>query len=217
MAKPSRHMARLAAVQALYQWQLTEQAPADIETHFISDHELKGVDIEYFHHLVREVPLHQHELDDHLTPHLGRTIDEVDPVERAILRIGAFELEFQLEIPYKAVINEAVELAKSYGGTDGYKYVNGVLVASQQENAALDRAQAGKSAVEVRCNDLLQPGRGRDGALEEDPEILRIGLVEALRLGELRGDGPGIGSRQLPLVHALQRELAGAAAAGFRL
>lgn len=127
MSKPSRHLARLAAVQALYQWQLTDQAPEDIETHFISDHELKGVDIEYFHHLVREVPLHRHELDDHMLPYLGRGIDEVDPVERAILRIGAFELEFQLDIPYKAIINEAVELAKTFGGTDGHKYVNGVL------------------------------------------------------------------------------------------
>jgi len=127
MSKPSRHMARQAAVQALYQWQLTGQTPEDIESHFISDHELKDVDIEYFHRLVREVPLHLHELDDHLTPHLDRGIEEVDPVERAILRLGAFELEFCLEIPYKVVINEAVELAKTFGAEHGHKYVNAVL------------------------------------------------------------------------------------------
>lgn len=120
-------MARQAAVQALYQWQLTGQTPEDIESHFISDHELKDVDIEYFHRLVREVPLHLHELDDHLTPHLDRGIEEVDPVERAILRLGAFELEFCLEIPYKVVINEAVELAKTFGAEHGHKYVNAVL------------------------------------------------------------------------------------------
>jgi N utilization substance protein B len=127
MAKPSRHMARQAAVQALYQWQLTGQAPDDIEHHFISDHDLRGIDVEYFHELVREVPLHLHELDDHLAPNLDRGIDEVDPVERAILRLGAYELEFRLEVPYKVVINEAVELAKTFGAEHGHKYVNAVL------------------------------------------------------------------------------------------
>jgi N utilization substance protein B len=127
MAKPSRHLARQAAVQALYQWQLTAQPPQDIEQHFINDHQFKDVDLEYFHQLVREVPLHLHELDDHLVPHLDRGIDEVDPVERAILRIGAYELEFRLEVPYKVVINEAVELAKTFGAEHGHKYVNAVL------------------------------------------------------------------------------------------
>jgi N utilization substance protein B len=127
MSKPSRHLARQAAVQALYQWQLTGQTPADIEQHFISDHELKGVDVEYFHQLVREVPLRLHELDDHLIPHLDRGVGEVDPVERAILRMGAYELEFHLEVPYKVVINEAVELAKTFGAEHGHKYVNAVL------------------------------------------------------------------------------------------
>ena len=127
MSKPSRHLARQAAVQALYQWQLTLQSPGDIEQHFIHDHALKGVDIGYFHELVREVPLHQHELDDHLIPHIDRGIEEVDPVERAILRIGAYEFEFHLEIPYKVVINEAVELAKTFGAEHGHKYVNAVL------------------------------------------------------------------------------------------
>jgi N utilization substance protein B len=127
MSKPSRHLSRQAAVQALYQWQLTGQPPGDIEQHFISDHELKGVDVEYFHELVREVPLHQHELDDHLVGNLDRGINEVDPVERAILRLGAYELEFHLEIPYKVVINEAVELAKTFGAEHGHKYVNAIL------------------------------------------------------------------------------------------
>ncbi len=139
MSKPNRHLARQAAVQALYQWQLTGQAPRDIEQNFISDHELKGVDGEYFRHLVDEVPLHLHELDDHLTPHLDRTIEEVDPVERAILRIGAYEMEFRLEVPYKVVINEAVELAKTFGAEHGHKYVNAVL----------DKVAARLRAVEI--------------------------------------------------------------------
>ncbi|MHB8454775.1 MAG: transcription antitermination factor NusB [Acidiferrobacterales bacterium] len=125
--KGGRNKARQAAVQALYQWQMTEQSPDDIESHFINDHELSGIDLEYFHHLVREVPLHWHELDDHLAPHLDRTVEEVDPVERAILRIGAFEFEFHPEIPYKVVLNEAVELAKTFGAEHGHKFVNAVL------------------------------------------------------------------------------------------
>jgi N utilization substance protein B len=127
MSGGSRNRARQAAVQALYQWQLTQQPPGEIESHFINDHELEGVDLEYFHRLVREVPLHLHELDDHLIPHLDRDIEEVDPVERAILRIGAFELEFHPEIPYKVVLNEAVELAKTFGAEHGHKYINAVL------------------------------------------------------------------------------------------
>ncbi len=127
LEKGGRNKARQAAVQAIYQWQMTEQPPDQIENHFISDHELSGVDLDYFHHLVREVPLHWHQLDDHLMPHLDRTIDEVDPVERAILRISTFEFEFHPEIPYKVVLNEAVELAKIFGAEHGHKFVNAVL------------------------------------------------------------------------------------------
>lgn len=127
MKKGSRHKAREVAVQALYQWQLTQQAPEQIESHFILDHEMGGVDVEYFHRLVREIPSHLHELDDHITPHLDREMAEVDPVERAILRLGTYEFEFQPEIPYKVILNEAVELAKTFGGEHGHKYVNAIL------------------------------------------------------------------------------------------
>ncbi len=127
MKKGSRHKAREAAVQALYQWQLTQQAPEQIEHHFILDHAMDNVDLEYFHHLVREVPRHLHELDDHIVPHLDRELGEVDPVERAILRLGAFEFEFHPEIPYKVILNEAVELAKTFGAEHGHKYVNAIL------------------------------------------------------------------------------------------
>ncbi len=81
----------------------------------------------YFDNLVRQIPLHIHELDDHLIPYIDRDINEIDPVERAILRVGAFELEFHPEVPYKVIINEAVELAKTFGAEHGHRYVNGVL------------------------------------------------------------------------------------------
>jgi N utilization substance protein B len=122
-----RHLARRAALQALYQWQLTGQAPGEIESHYVLDHEMEGIDLEFFHLLLREIPLHQHELDDHLIPHLDRPVDEVDPVELACLRIGAYEFEFHPEIPYRVVLNEAVELAKTFGAEHGHKYVNAIL------------------------------------------------------------------------------------------
>lgn len=125
--KGNRHKARRAAVQALYQWQLTQQPSADIESHFLADDSLKDIDVDYFHHLVREIPAHLAELDNRLGSHVDRGIAEIDPVERAILRLGAFELEFHPEIPYRVVLNEAVELAKTFGAEHGHKYVNAVL------------------------------------------------------------------------------------------
>lgn len=127
MAAGSRNKARQAAVQALYQWQVTGQAPIDIERLFISDQNLSGVDTDYFRELVREVPAQLALIDAALSPHLGREIDAVDPVERAILRIGAYEFAARAEIPYRVVLNEAVELAKIFGADQGHKYINGVL------------------------------------------------------------------------------------------
>ena len=125
--KGGRHKARRSAVQALYQWQLTQQPPNEIESHFLADNALDDADLEYFRHLVHEIPRHSRELDDCLTPHVDRGIAEIDPVERAILRLGAFELEHHPEIPYRVVLNEAVELAKTFGAEHGHKYVNAVL------------------------------------------------------------------------------------------
>ncbi len=141
MNKGSRHKARRAAVQALYQWQLTQQAPGDIEDHFILDHEMNGIDVEYFHHLVREIPRHIHELDDHISPHLDRKLNDVDPVELACLRIGTYEFEFHPEIPYKVILNESVELAKTFGAEHGQKSVNAIL----------DKVAAGLRASEIKA------------------------------------------------------------------
>lgn len=127
MSTGSRHLARQAAVQALYQWDLTEQAPEDILRHFIQDHGLDEADQAYFHTLVYEVPLYRQEINGRLSPHIDRALDDVDPVERAILRIGTYELEYRKDVPTRVIINEAVELAKTFGADQGYKFVNGVL------------------------------------------------------------------------------------------
>ena len=127
MADGSRHLARKTAVQALYQWDLTEQAPNDIERHFISDHDFAGVDMEYFHNLVENVPLYHREIDSRLRPHIDRVLEKVDPVEKAILRVGAYELEYEHTIPTRVVLDEAIELSKMFGAEHGFRFVNGVL------------------------------------------------------------------------------------------
>lgn len=127
VAASSRHLARQAAVQALYQWDLTEQAPESILEHFIREHDTSDIDDEYFQLLVREVPLFHQELEAHIVPMLDRDFDDVDPVERAILRIGTYELEYRKDIPRNVVINESVELAKTFGAEQSYKFINGVL------------------------------------------------------------------------------------------
>jgi len=127
MSRGTRHLARQAAVQALYQWDLTEQAPETILEHFIREHDTSDMDEEYFQLLVREIPLFHQELEAHIVPMLDRDLDDVDPVERAILRIGAYELEYRSDIPRNVVINESVELAKTFGSELSYKFINGVL------------------------------------------------------------------------------------------
>jgi N utilization substance protein B len=119
--------ARRCAAQALYQWQLTGQEPAQIATQFLADQDLGKADPDYFRELVHQVPARAEEIDAALTPFLDRPIVQVDPVERAILRIGGYELMQRPDIAYRIIINEAVELAKVFGAEQGHRFVNGVL------------------------------------------------------------------------------------------
>jgi len=122
-----RSQARRHAVQALYQWQIAGQDVADIVNQFLEEQSLENFEVPYFQDLLHGVPNHLGELDELLKPALDRAIESVDPVERAVLRLGAYELRFKPEVPYRVVINEAVELAKVFGAEQGHKYVNGVL------------------------------------------------------------------------------------------
>jgi len=127
MSGSSRHLARRAAVQALYQWDMTGQSRLDIEKNFLADDSLKKSDSEYFHELVREIPRQAGELDKHLNPYIDRDIKQVDPVEKAVLRLAAYELLHHAEIPYRVVLNEAIELARTFGSENSYRFVNGIL------------------------------------------------------------------------------------------
>ncbi len=141
-------LARHRALQALYQWQATGQSPGEIELQFLPEEpeEIPGkppavepdteleeatdmaqVDKGLFRELLYGVLDRLEDWDAQIVPHLDRAMQSLDPVERVILRMGAFELNERLQVPYRVVINEYVELAKLFGGEDGFKYINGVL------------------------------------------------------------------------------------------
>jgi transcription antitermination protein NusB len=114
-------------VQALYQWIVARTPPADIIREFVADRELIKVDIEYFAELTRSIPPKFDELLGEISPVIDRQWAQVDPVEQAILLIGAYELRFCPHVPWRVVVNEAVELCKMFGAEDAHKYINGVL------------------------------------------------------------------------------------------
>lgn len=131
--KSARRRSREAAVQGLYQWLLTGD---DIGAITALGREQEGyakLDVKHYDALLGGCVNEAADLDAILSRHVDRKTTELSPIEHAILLIGAYELKHCLDIPYKVAINEAVELAKSFGGTDGHKYVNGVL-----DRAAVD-------------------------------------------------------------------------------
>ncbi len=125
--KTRRRLARELALQGLYQWCVAGGTPEAIETQLRETKEFPRTDGAYFSDLLRGVLADAAGLEKQIQPCLDRPFKELSPVEIAILLLGTHELESHPEIPYRAVINEAVELAKTYGGTDGHRYVNGVL------------------------------------------------------------------------------------------
>lgn len=127
-------------VQALYQWQLSASDIGSIEAEFFADNTMTKVDTDYFRELLHAIPARMDELDEHIAPCLDRRLDELDPVSLAVLRIGAYELLFRVDIPYRVSINEAVNLARTFGPTEAHKYINGVL----------DKLAAGCRQVEIR-------------------------------------------------------------------
>ena len=119
--------ARKCAVQALYQWQMSDENLTRIEVNFVEEERLKGAQKSYFSDIFYGVPKQLNEIDAALAEFVDRAVDKIDPVERAILRISVYELINHLEVPYKVVINEGVNLAKCFGAEGSHKYVNGVL------------------------------------------------------------------------------------------
>ena len=127
MKPAARRKARKLAVQAVYSWQLSQNSFSEIEAQYLTDTDTSKVDVDYFLDLLRGVGSYFRSLDESLEPFLDRPIKDLDPVELAVLRIAAFELKERLDVPYKVAINEAIELARSFGADDSHRFVNGVL------------------------------------------------------------------------------------------
>ena len=137
-----RRRARHYGMQALYQWHMAGASVTDIEAEFRADYDFSHVDLEYFQALLHGIPACVDELDAAMEPLLDRKLDDLGPVERALLRMGMYELIHRIDVPFKVVINEQVALAKKFGATDSHKYINGVLdkAARQWRKVEIDAA-----------------------------------------------------------------------------
>ncbi|MCX7108043.1 MAG: transcription antitermination factor NusB [Methylococcales bacterium] len=149
----ARTNARKAAVQALYQWQMTGQSLVEIERQFLEEERLKDAQKSYFTELFHGVPKNLGVIDETLTEFVDRPVDMIDPVERAILRIGAYELLNRLDMPYRVVLNEAINLAKYFGADGSHKYVNGIL----------DKIAQQKRAVEIKSKVSVERPKAQGG------------------------------------------------------
>lgn len=122
-----RRKARHFGLQALYQWTLSGAALADIEAEFRVDNDFRHTDGDYFSAVLRGVTSDVDAIEALFAPALDRSLDDLDPIERNLLRLGTYELRDRIDVPYKVVINEAVSLAKKFGATESHRYINGVL------------------------------------------------------------------------------------------
>lgn len=129
MASPLtlRKKARELVLQALYQQAMSEELPTDIQAQFLTDHDTAKFDVPYFNEIFLGVSAERGVLDHAIAAHTSRPFEQISPIECAILRLSTFELLHRLDIPYRVVINEALELAKAYGAAEGFKFVNGIL------------------------------------------------------------------------------------------
>ncbi len=128
MSQGPRHKARHFAMQALYQWSINNELPEIIEEEFLEDQPFgDDTDKDYFHELLTGTVSHLNEIDAAYAPYLSRKADDLDSVDRAILRLATYELLFEKKVPFKVVISEAILLAKKFAAQDSHKFVNGVL------------------------------------------------------------------------------------------
>jgi len=136
----ARRRSRRALLQAVYQWQMTGAETAAIERDLADEGSLKKADREFFRALLRGVVFGTEELDALLAPALDRKLGELDKVELALLRLGAYELKHRIDVPFRVVIDEYVELAKTYGAEESFRYVNGVLDRLARDLRALEHS-----------------------------------------------------------------------------
>lgn len=129
----ARSRARRRATQAIYAWQIGGNPMKTVIEEFRHEQDMEIADLDYFEDLLSGVERHCAALDESLTPFLDREVARVDPIERAILRMSAYELRQRPDVPYRVVLNEAIEIAKRFGSEHGHTYVNGVLDKAARE------------------------------------------------------------------------------------
>jgi transcription antitermination protein NusB len=137
----ARRNARHYAIQALYQWTLSGTPASEIEKQFIANQIKKEVDIDYFKETLHAISENTQDIDQHFIPFLTRPVYELDPIELSILRLATYEFIHRLDVPYRVIINEALDLAKRFGSVEGYKFVNGVLDQVARSQRKLEVAQ----------------------------------------------------------------------------
>ena len=139
----ARSRARRRALQAIYAWQMSGNSMAKVLDEFRHEQDMEVADLGYFEDLLRGVNEHCAELDASLKPYLDRDVAQIDPIERAALRIAAYELRYRIDVPYRVVINEAIDTTKRFGSEHGHTYVNGVLdhAAAAWRTAEFDAAR----------------------------------------------------------------------------
>lgn len=129
----ARSRARRRALQAIYAWQVSGNAMERVIDEFRHEQDMEIADLAYFEDLLRGVERHCADLDAALAPFLDRDVAQVDPIERAVLRVATYELRHRPDVPYRVVLNEAIEVAKRFGAEHGHTYVNGVLDKAAKE------------------------------------------------------------------------------------
>ncbi|GAB2565591.1 transcription antitermination factor NusB [Dyella jejuensis] len=123
----ARSRARRRALQALYAWQMSGSPMHAVIDQFRHEQDMEVADLDYFEDLLRGVANHVEVIDEALKPHIDREVAQIDPIERAALRLAVYELKFRPDVPYRVIINEAIEVTKRFGADHGHSYVNGVL------------------------------------------------------------------------------------------
>ena len=147
MSARGRHGARRLLVQALYQNQVGGHATDELVSQFSGSTDFAAIDSEYLLALLNEILDNKADLESHIASAADRPVEQLDPVERAVLRLATYELLYRLDIPYKVSINEAVQLTKKFGAEQGHAFVNGVLDKLAHKLRAVECKKAGKQAA----------------------------------------------------------------------
>lgn len=140
----ARSRARRRALQAVYAWQLSGSSMGKVLEQFRDEQDMEIADLEYFEDLLRGLEAHLGQVDAALEPFIDRPLEQVDPIERGVLRLAVYELLHRLDVPYRVVINEAIEIAKRFGSEHGHTYINGVLDRGAQSWRAAEARSGGR-------------------------------------------------------------------------